>query len=226
MKKTILISLAVSAAVFLSTTTAFAATSDETTQKMANQQVSLVQAVPSKITGTVEKIMSSEMVVKTKEGVSYFVPLGQFSKLDAFEGLKITNGTEVSLESTLNTSILDLTTVVKKDLKIVPITNVSDSVEISVKDNNLNTIKLTEIKPMDPADDELFDVYMVPASSIASVAQATDDVAPAGDSTVIKIDPVKSSDSNSNFVLDLKDNKLLFIASEITANGKTVKLSK
>ncbi|MHC1682257.1 MAG: hypothetical protein AB6733_04830 [Clostridiaceae bacterium] len=56
------------------------------------------QAIPTEISGTIEKIDNNEMIVKATDGKKYLVPLIPFSEKKEFKNLDLKVGTEVSLK--------------------------------------------------------------------------------------------------------------------------------
>lgn len=109
MKKIILVPLMFS--VVLSTTSmySFAKTQTKLTQatktkitnstpaKVVTLSKTIATSTDQKINGTIEKITESEMIVKTKDSKSYFIPIMPFSNLDDYKKLDLKAGMEVSI---------------------------------------------------------------------------------------------------------------------------------
>lgn len=205
MKKTILTTFAVSAVMLLSTATAFAATGSNTNQVQV-QQVTSVKAVSSEITGTIEKISDNLMTVKTNDGVTYSVPLGEFSKLDGFKDLALDTGTEVSLKS----EPAQLTVVPSKALTPEDIENIKT-------DQKENTITLT---PAYAADSD----SKATITKIRALTPEEINKFKADNANTVTGKAVQTTGSDNIITLGNKEGNLFFPATEITANGKIVKL--
>ncbi|MDF2987767.1 MAG: hypothetical protein K0R50_3277 [Eubacterium sp.] len=120
----------------------------------------IISAMPAELSGTVQSIDGTEMVVKTKDEKVYTIPLAEFIKKDEFKGLDIKSGTEVILKSSPLKKVVTIT---------------------------------------------------------GSITEPSIKTAGSGEEKII----VSKSE-----IKDFPEGKLMFIADEITANGKTVKLSK
>jgi len=209
MKKTILVSLAISATMLLSAPAAFAAQNDDTQTGPVGTAVAVAVAtqtslnfnMPTEISGVVKEISQNIMTVETEDAKTYLVPLEQFSKIDGFSDLELQIGSQVSLKREDLTGkgspqyiIIGQPTVVKSDvdLKAIGGTTTPDG-----SNEGLSAMATGESSPQNTIVGTLTEVKG--AANLKEIG---------------------------NEALSINAGEMIFIATEISADGKTVKLSK
>lgn len=212
MKKSILVSLAISAAMLLSTSTTIAASTDGAKNSPNLAQLTSFQLVPQEVTGTVEKISDNEMTVKVSNVTAYNISLTEFSKLADFQGLGLEVGTQVTVKMGQPKLTQENGTITLGEVK--PAGAIGESKNLVVVD----ATKATNIT-LNPADAKEGEVVV----NYVKVPEAG--------TSVIKLDELKKLEVGTNQPkvtvknIELKYfGSITLIASEITANGKTVKL--
>lgn len=209
MKKTVIFSLVAALALTSSSVVAQAKpvySADNQTVKVqavkvgTEADISGVNLVTTEITGAIEDITELEMKVKVKEGESYIVPLGLFSKQEGFKELGLAKGVEVTLKS------------VKPDL----------SQTNEFKTEPALTIEgVGDIKSADAIEMGDKVIKMFPGTEGSQKLEEGN----------IEGNVFFSFDSNKGKEPEIKtitlgEGEQFFFATEITANGKTVKAEK
>ncbi|MDR3600459.1 MAG: hypothetical protein P4L49_08285 [Desulfosporosinus sp.] len=216
MKKTILVSLAISATMLLSTPAAFAAQHDDAqtcpvgTAVAVATPASLNFNMPTEISGVVKEISQNIMTVETEDAKTYLVPLKQFAKIDGFSDLELQTGSQVSLkredltgEGNPQNIIIGTLTVVKSDvdLKAIGGTTTQDG-----SNEGLSAMAAGESSPQNTIVGTLTEV-----KSAANLKE---------------IDGINLTTCSGNEALSINAGEMIFIATEISADGKTVNLPK
>ncbi len=205
MKKTIILSL-VAALSFTSSTAiaqAMPADRDNTAEGIEVQAVNaetvpgLEKFAPAEISGVVEEITQSDMKVKVQDGETYLVPLGMLSKQEGFDALGLAKGVEVSLKSMqagLGKTIMF--TAGTGPALTMKVDKVGENTGVTDTDGNV----VREFTGL--AVDQKLE-----AGNVIIISEGSVDVSKPEIKKITPVDGVK-----------------VFIPSEISANGKTVKL--
>ncbi len=205
MKKTVVFSLVAALALTSSSVVAQAKPVDSADNQTVKVQavkvgteadISGVKLVTTEITGAIEDISEHEMKVKVKDGESYIVPLGLFSKQEGFKELGLAKGVEVTLKS------------VKPDL----------SQTNGLKTEPALTIEgVGDIRPADAIEmgDKVIKVF---PGTEGGQKPEEGNVFFSFDGNEGKEPEIKT--------ITLGEGEQFFFATEITANGKTVKAEK
>jgi hypothetical protein len=223
MKKEIMLSLAISMALVSSASSVLAAQSTETNQATVSNGVSFTQGSPLEISGKVTKISEGEMTVSTQDGKSYKVPMWQFAKQTGFSDLGLTTGTEVTLKSTL------------PDLANIKVGTISAGIPMKMNAtviDSKNLIKATGSTlaiaagsvTITPTNGSITTLTAVPGVKLdfGKIQPGTLKV----DESTKGIIGTMAIPANGSFTLSsLTEGESIFIAGEISANGKKLKLS-
>lgn len=237
MKRTMIASLAVSAALLASATGAFAATGGSADKSKdltltpvpyasvgsdnGNLTLTAVSVfIPGDVDGTIVALSDKEMTVKTDLGVTVRVPLDQFAKLDGFSDLHLAVGTKVSVK---NTDVKEGTAVPAGDLKesadlglALTVAPVQPDLQAIASESTFMTGQVKEVGPL-PGQ------HLPKNATTAPAAKADLSGQP------LKIDPQAGSQTlttkpGTAAATQAKIGDLMFKATEITANGKTLSL--
>ena len=236
MNKTFLISLVASALLLSSSAAAtFATTNSDIKQPMMTIQAVPAQFMSSEISGAVEKLSDSEITVKTQEGVTYNVPLDQLSKVNGFNDLGIKVGTKISLKSAQP----EIASISQKPLTTEEVNKLMKGAKPAVAQ---------VVRALTPEEVQKLGKGVTQTSAAASISVAkqltseeAENLMKGATLTVPQAVRVLTPDEVQKLgkgitqaasvagvpaLGSIKDGNLFFIASEITANGKTVKLAK
>lgn len=205
MKKTIVLSLVAALSLTSSTAIAQAMPADReiTAGDTGVQAFKAVTAsgpedfAPVEISGVIEEITQTDMKVKVRDGETYMVPLGLLSKQEGFDALGLAKGVEVSLKSMqagLGKTIM-LTAAAGPALTIKG-DKADENAEVKDKDGNA--------------------VKTLPSLAVSQELEA-------GNVIVFSEGSVEGSQAEIK-KLEPVDGVKVFMPSEVSANGKTVKL--
>ncbi len=206
MKKTVVFSLVAALALTSSSVVAQAKPVDSADNQTVKVQavkvgteadISGVKLVTTEITGAIEDISEHEMKVKVKDGESYIVPLGLFSKQEGFKELGLAKGVEVTLKSVKP----DLSQT--NELKTEPALTIEGVGDIRSADAIEMGDKVIKVFPGTEGGQKL-------------------------EEGKIEGNVFFSFDGNEPEIksITLGEGEQFFFATEITANGKTVKAEK
>lgn len=156
MKKTVIVSLAVSALMLASTATAFAAAPNKSPQ--STQTVTAVKTAPaaSSISGTVTAVTDGTITVKTPSGESWIVPTFQFKDVAGFSSLGLEVGTAVTVKRATSTAGL----------------TVSSAQPISLSGSS-SSAKIVNIGSIDPSKIKIITTGLTPAGGIFPASSIT-----------------------------------------------------
>jgi hypothetical protein len=221
MKKIFLISMFTTVFLVSSSTVTFAEKSNDIKQITDVRATHSSQIMNKGITGTVEKISDKEMTVKTEDGINYSVPLDYLSKADGFDELGIIAGTKVSLKNAQFQSIL----IAQKSLT-------AEEAQKFVKDATITVPQV--IRELTP--DEIHKLGEGTTQGIQGIGNIEEKIIAVDENqkllegvTMVRLQMAGALtlDETQKFGEGItQGSDLIFIATEITANGKTVKISK
>ncbi|PKM93709.1 MAG: hypothetical protein CVU84_14095 [Firmicutes bacterium HGW-Firmicutes-1] len=189
--------------------------------------------IPNEISGTIEKINKYDMTVKTKDQ-EYLVPIGHFLENEEFKKLDLKVGTEVTLKMSQEIGIStggSTAVIFEASTEAVPAimrtTLDTDSVEVKTGVEQVDIILENNERIISglPAANSISIIKALPAtnneSSTASVPYELGTYFVNVDDRLEDGEVVKDA-----MLIELSEGTLVFIADEITANGKTIKLTQ
>jgi len=216
MKKAVLAALVIST-MLMGSVVAYAAPENNTEQPKDSIKATICIAAQtnlSELTGTVEEISGDEMKVKAKDGETYTVPLQGFVKQDSFKTLGLIKGTEVQLKSLTpeQMSVSDDKGVFQGLIKLGKAVEASMATIKAVDVNEKGTFEVVEGKDLPSTMD---------AVSCVSATVCEDGITW---TTMTPSENMTAVYDTANF--ELGSIERLFLAGEITANGRTAKVQK